>query len=64
MDRLISVSLGDEPDLNSADQRQKNIDWYERVRERFPRTILYTNNWGMQIQDAAYQDFIARASPT
>jgi hypothetical protein len=63
MDRLISVSLGDEPDLNSADQRQKNIDWYEKVRGRFPRTILYTNNWGMQIQDSAYQDFIKRARP-
>lgn len=61
--KLISVSLGDEPDLNNPVQRQKNIDWYEKFRGQFPRTILYTNNWGMQIQDAAYQDFIRRARP-
>src|SRR5215211_5527283 len=43
MSRLISVSLGDEPDLNNPVQRQKNIDWYEKFRLQFPRTILYTN---------------------
>jgi hypothetical protein len=63
MSRLISVSLGDEPDLNNPAVRQKNIDWYENFRPKFPRTILYTNNWGMQIEGSAYQDFISRAKP-
>jgi hypothetical protein len=63
MGNLISVSLGDEPDLNNPNQRQKHIDWYHNVRGQFPRTILYTNNWGMQIGDGAYQDFITRAQP-
>ncbi len=61
--QLVSVSLGDEPDLNSPVQRQKNIDWYNRFRGQFPRTILFTNNWGLQIQDSAYQDFLSRAKP-
>jgi hypothetical protein len=63
MSRLISVSLGDEPDLNNPAVRQKNIDWYDKFRAQFPRTILYTNNWGMQIEGSAYQDFITRAKP-
>jgi hypothetical protein len=63
MENLISVSLGDEPDLNNPNQRQKHIDWYHKFRGRFPRTILYTNNWGMQIEGRAYQDFITRAQP-
>src|SRR5689334_16485918 len=49
MGKLISVSLGDEPDLNNPNQRQKHIDWYHKFRDKFPRTILYTNNWGLQI---------------
>ncbi len=61
--KLISVSLGDEPDLNNPVQRQKNIDWYHNFRGKFPHTILYTNNWGLQINDSAFQDFITRAKP-
>jgi hypothetical protein len=63
MSKLVSVSLGDEPDLNSPNQRQKHVDWHNKFRDRYPNTILYTNNWGMQIQDAPYQDFIKRARP-
>ena len=63
MSKLISVSLGDEPDLNSDKIRQKTIDWVNAERAKFPRTILYVNNWGMQINDAAYQDFVTRGKP-
>lgn len=63
MSRLVSVSLWDEPDLNSEKIRQQNIDWYAQVRDRYPNVILYTNNWGLQINDAAYDDFLTRAKP-
>src|SRR5262249_20767166 len=33
MGKLISVSLGDEPDLNSPKVRQKQIDWHNRFRD-------------------------------
>ncbi|HEX4588363.1 MAG TPA: PEP-CTERM sorting domain-containing protein [Gemmataceae bacterium] len=63
MSKLISLSLGDEPNLNDDATRTYYVNWFNSVRAAFPNTILYTNNYGGQVTDAALGDFITRAKP-
>jgi hypothetical protein len=61
--RLVALSLGDEKDLNDPKVREPYIAWFNNVRAKYPNTILYANNFGGQVNDAALGDFAARAKP-
>jgi hypothetical protein len=61
--RLVALSLGDEKDLNDPKVREPYIAWFNNVQGRYPNTILYANNFGGQVNDAALADFTARAKP-
>lgn len=63
MDQLVSLQLGDEWHLNDPAIRSRAVHWFHAIRTNFPATILYMNNWGGQVGDAALGDFIARARP-
>jgi hypothetical protein len=63
MPRLVALSLGDEKDLNDPKVREPYIAWFNNVRAQYPNTILYANNFGGQVNDAALGDFTARAKP-
>jgi hypothetical protein len=63
MSQLVELQLADEKDLNNPTVRQQAIDWFNAVRANFPNTILSTNSFGGQVNDAALADFIARAKP-
>jgi hypothetical protein len=63
MSKLISLSLGDEPNLNDDATRTYYVNWFNSVRAAYPNTILYTNNYGGQLTDTALGDFITRAKP-
>ena len=63
MPRLVALSLGDEKDLNDPKVREPYIAWFNNVRAKYPNTILYANNFGGQVNDAALGDFTARAKP-
>ncbi len=63
MGKLVALSLGDEPNLNDDATRTYYVNWFNAVRANFPNTILYTNNYGGQVTDAALGDFITRARP-
>jgi hypothetical protein len=62
-DQLVSLQLGDEWDLNDDTKRTQLVDWFDAVRTNWPTTILFHNNWGTQIGDAALADFYTRAHP-
>jgi hypothetical protein len=61
--KLIALQLGDEANLNDDTTRTNMVNWFNAVRAAYPNTILYTNNYGGQVTDAALGDFIARAKP-
>jgi hypothetical protein len=63
LSKLIALSLGDEPNLNDDATRTSYVNWFNAVRASFPNTILYVNNYGGQVTDAALGDFITRAQP-
>ena len=63
MSKLISLQLGDEANLNDDATRTYYVNWFNSVRASYPNTILYTNNYGGQVTDAALGDFISRAKP-
>jgi hypothetical protein len=63
MSKLIGLQLGDEANLNDDATRTYYVNWFNSVRAAYPNTILYTNNYGGQVTDAALGDFITRARP-
>jgi hypothetical protein len=63
MSKLITLQLGDEWHLNDEGIRNSAISWFNAVRDQYPNTILYNNNFGGQVNDAALDDFIRRARP-
>jgi hypothetical protein len=63
MSRLVALSYGDEKDLNDPAVREPYIQWFNDTRARYPNAILYANNYGGQVNDAALADFIARGKP-
>lgn len=63
MSKLIALQLGDEWNLNDDAVRTNAVSWFNAVRDQYPNTILYNNNFGGQVNDAALGDFISRARP-
>jgi hypothetical protein len=63
MPSLVALSLGDERHLNDPNVREPYIKWFNDAAARYPDTILYANNYGGQVNDAALADFIARGKP-
>src|SRR5882724_484743 len=63
LSQLFALQLGDEWNLNDAATRDRLVNWFAAVRANWPNTILYHNNWGSQIGDAALADFYTRAQP-
>ncbi|PYL01471.1 MAG: hypothetical protein DME19_01540 [Verrucomicrobia bacterium] len=63
LSQLVSLQLGDEWNLNDAAKRTRAVNWFNAVRNNFPNTILYMNNYGGQVGDAQLGDFISRARP-
>jgi hypothetical protein len=63
MGRLLGLSLGDEKNLNDLAVRDPYVEWFKSVRDRYPHTIIYANNYGGQVNDAALTDFVTRAKP-
>ena len=61
--QLLALQLGDEWNLNDDGTRTRVVNWFNSVRASWPNTILYHNNWGSQIGDAALADFYTRAHP-
>jgi len=61
--QLVALQLGDEWDLNNPALRDRAVDWFNAIRDQWPDTILYMNNFGGQVNDAALADFVTRARP-
>ncbi|MGB7159053.1 MAG: PEP-CTERM sorting domain-containing protein [Tepidisphaeraceae bacterium] len=60
---MVALQLGDEWNLNDDAVRTRSVNWLNSVRSQYPNTLLYMNNWGTQIGDAALGDFVQRAKP-
>ena len=63
MPQLVTLQLGDEWNLNDAALRTRAVNWFNAIRTNFPNTIIYMNNFGGQVNDAALGDFTTRARP-
>ncbi|EEF63461.1 hypothetical protein [Pedosphaera parvula] len=63
MSQLVSLSLSDEPFLNSQFYFDKMLNWFTNVQNSYPNTILYINNWGGEVEDGPLSSFIAQARP-
>ncbi len=61
--QLVALQLGDEWDLNNPTMRDRAVAWFDAIRNQWPTTILYMNNYGGQVNDAALGDFVTRAHP-
>jgi hypothetical protein len=63
--KLLALSLGDEPNLNDDAVRTQYVNWFNAIQNdpAYANTILYMNNFGGQVSDAALGDFISRAHP-
>lgn len=63
LDQLVMLQLGDEWFLGEEDLRDRAVAWLNAIRDDFPATILYVNNYGGQVGDSALIDFTNRARP-
>jgi hypothetical protein len=63
LSQLVTLQLADEWHLNDPATRDRAVNWFNAVRANWPNTILYANNFGGQVSDAALGDFITRAQP-
>jgi hypothetical protein len=63
MSNLVALCLGDEEDLNQASIRSNMANWYATVRDNYPNTILFCNNWAYQLSDSAMGAFIGSSNP-
>lgn len=63
MPNLVAMSLGDEKNLNDPAVRDPYVAWFNAVTPKYPNAIIYANNYGGQVGDAALGDFIDRAKP-
>jgi hypothetical protein len=63
LSQLVEIQLADEWNLNDDTVRTRLVDWFNAVRNDWPNSILYHNNWGYQLTDAALSDYINRAHP-
>ena len=60
---LLMIQLGDEWELNNDSVRTRLVNWISSVRAKWPNTVLFHNNYGGQVNDAALGDYILRAQP-
>ena len=62
---LRHLGLGDEPNLNDGAVRDAFVAWYNSAHANptFNTVLLWNNNYGGQVNDAALGDFIVRAHP-
>ncbi|MDB6057249.1 MAG: hypothetical protein JWO95_1093 [Verrucomicrobiales bacterium] len=63
LSQLVALQLQDEWNLNDDATRTRLVNWFVAERTNWPTTILYHNNWGYQLTDAALSDYINRAKP-
>lgn len=63
LSQLVTLQLGDEANLNNDTIRSNAVNWFVTLRSNWPNTILYANNFGGQVNDAALADFYTRALP-
>ncbi len=63
LNQLVALQLGDEWNLNDSGTRDRAVNWFNAIRNQWPNTLLYMNNWGGQVNDAAFGDFVTRAKP-
>jgi hypothetical protein len=63
MSQLVGIQLGDEWDLNNDAVRATAADWFNAVRDNYPNTIIYNNNWAGQVWDGNLSDWLQRAHP-
>jgi hypothetical protein len=63
LSQLVALQLGDEAHLSDDNVRNQVVDWFVAVRDNWPTTILYVNNYLGQAPDGALHDFINRARP-
>ncbi|MEP0841503.1 MAG: hypothetical protein HRF43_02180, partial [Phycisphaerae bacterium] len=59
----VALQFGDEQDLNQPAVRAATADWFARVRDRYPRTLLFCNSYGGQLTNPALEAFITSARP-
>jgi len=63
MSNLVSLSLSDEPYLDSQSYFTKMTNWFLSVKDNYPNTILFLNNWGGEVSDGTLSSFIAQGKP-
>jgi hypothetical protein len=63
LSQLVALQLGDEWHLNDPAVRDRAVNWFNAIRQQWPNTILYMNNFGGQVNDAALANFVSRAQP-
>jgi len=67
MSKLFALQIGDEANLDNQSVRDDYVNWYNEIRTANPswlqHTMLWNNNFGGQVSDAALGDFISRAKP-
>jgi hypothetical protein len=65
MSQCVGLALTDEQNLNDAGVRDNMVSFFNNVRNdpTYANTLLYTNNYGGQVSDAALADFYTRAKP-
>jgi hypothetical protein len=65
MSTLRHLGLGDEPNLSDQAVRNAFVAWYgaAHANPTFNGVLLWNNNYGGQVNDAALGDFIVRARP-
>src|SRR5438552_1372341 len=60
---LVALQFHDDQDLNSDKILANAKQWFEQMRPRFPKTILYTNQYGGLLTDANMQRYIQTCKP-
>jgi hypothetical protein len=61
--QLVSLQLGDEPNLDDTATRERMVNWFNAVSSNWPNTILYNNNGGGQVAISNLMDFVSRGHP-
>jgi hypothetical protein len=60
---LIAWACADEENLNDPAMREKVAGWFAATREKFPETILYTNQYGGQVTNENLNAYIESSRP-
>ena len=60
---MIAWACADEENLNDPAMREKVARWFVETREKFPDTILYTNQYGGQVTNENLNAYIESSRP-